>query len=263
MYADARLSEAMEGMVHGIDAPAVPMTAIRDRMAARLAAPARRRTPFLRYALAAAVAIALFFAIFPKTSLAVLFERIVVSSYAAAYKVLGWTPPPNPSKMLDRTTVASQTGSLAAAQSRVSFTIVPPAGLPPNVTAAKIQTNSGLTYTKSTHVWSRGPVVVWFTYRLSDGRTLQLIAEPYDPRTGPPPKYTFTGEDLPGGKVALTKYEHFAWRNGDQVMSATEGDGITGREIEAVRDAMHGVELKAWKPGDPNTETVERRYRLP
>ncbi len=237
------------------------MAAIRARMATPLAA-TRPRTPLARYAVAVAAAIALFFAIFPQASLA-LVERIVVNGYAAAYKVMGWTPPPDPSKALDKKTTVTQTGSLAEAQSRVAFRIVPPAGLPAGVVSAKIQTNRALTYLKATRSWSEGPVVVWFTYSLSDGSTLQLTAEQYDPRTGPPPKYMFEGEDLPHGRVGLTKFAHYAWRNGDQIMSATEGDGITGREIEAIRDAMHGVELKAWKPGDPNTESVEKRYRLP
>jgi hypothetical protein len=135
--------------------------------------------------------------------------------------------------------------------------------LPPDVVSAKIQINEGLTYAKATRQWSTGPVVVWFTYQLSGGRTLQLLAEPYDPRTGPPPKYMFDGEDLPHGRVALTRLEHFAWRNGDQLMSATAGGGVTAREIEAIRDAMHGRELAAWVPGQPNAETIERRYRLP
>jgi hypothetical protein len=79
MDADARLSAAMESMIRGIEAPPVPMPAIRERMAAPLSAERTRRTPFVRYAIAAVVVIALFFAILPKESLA-LFERIIVDS---------------------------------------------------------------------------------------------------------------------------------------------------------------------------------------
>lgn len=261
MYADARLSAAIESMVRGIEAAPAPISAIRVRMSAPLVLAPRRKTSFTRYVVAAAAVIALFFAIFPKTSLA-LVEGIVVNGYQAVWKVIGWTPPPRPSKTLERS-VVSESGSLAAAQSKATFRIVPPAGLPSGIVSAKIQTNPMLIYTKASNSWSKGPVSVWFTYRLADGRTLQLMAEPYDPRTGLPPKYIFEGDEAGHGRVALTKNAHYAWRNGDQVMSATEGDGITSRDIEAIRNAMHGVELRAWEPGQPDSSTIVKQYRLP
>ncbi|MBC5829052.1 MAG: hypothetical protein GIW98_02535 [Candidatus Eremiobacteraeota bacterium] len=44
----------------------------------------------------------------------------------------------------------------------------------------------------------------------------------------------------PNGHPLLERHEHFAWRNGNQVMSVSEGEGISATEIEAIRVAMHG-----------------------
>jgi hypothetical protein len=249
----------MESMVRGIDAPPVPMSAVRDRIAAPLGPQVRPHIPFLRYALAAAAAIALFFAIFPKASLAVIdrFERIVVNSYAAAYRVMGWTPPPEPPKALE-TGAAAQRVSLKEAQAKVAFTIVAPVGLPSGSTLAAIQTLRVLVYDKTTRKWSKASPAIEFDYDRPGKRQFALMAVKDDPRTGPPSKYVYEALDLPGGRVELIKHAHFDWRNGDQVMAATEDDGITSAEIQAIRAAMHGEAVI-----HSAHTTVEKQYLLP
>lgn len=258
MYADARLTEAMQTMVRGIDAPAVPMTAIRSRMAAPLAPVVRRRIPLARYGLATAAAVALFFAIFPKASLAVLdrFEHIVVDSYAAAYKVMGWTPPPPPPKSLEAG-LASQRLSLAAAQAKEPFTIVVPAGVPTDATLTSIHTMPVLIYDKASKRWSKGTPAIDFRYKRAGNREFEVMAEEDDPRLGPTHKYVYAANDLPGGKVELVKHERFQWKNGSQLMTAIEDDGISAAEIQTLKATMHGEPIAHFSRG-----TIEKSYLL-
>lgn len=66
----------------------------------------------------------------------------------------------------------------------------------------------------------------------------------------------YGAEDLPGGKIALTKRSSYSRTNGDQMTSVT-ADGITPAEIETIRAAMHS------QPVLHNaTETVTKRYSL-
>jgi len=256
MYAEARLAEAMDSMVRGIDAPPVAHAAIRARMSAPLATIARPRAPFARYALAMAAAIALFLAIFPRTSLAVLerFEHIVVDSYAAAYKVIGWTPPPPPKSLRAG---ASQRLSLAAAQAKEPFTIVVPAGVPSDARLTSVRTMPVLVYDKTRKRWSKGTPAIELRYKRSRNRDFSFMIEADDPRLGPTSKYIYEAEDLRGGKVELIKHERFQWRNVDQLMTAVEDDGISAAEIEAVRSAMHGEAIEHLP-----LSTIEKAYVL-
>ncbi len=254
MPAESRITAVLESMLSAIDSPPSPTRAILDRAATALPAEPRRIRPYARFAFVAAATIALVFAILPKTSVA-LIERIVVDSYAAAYRVIGWTPPPNPPKALDKAGESEQV-SLAAAQTRVPFRIVPPAGLPSDAVFAGIHTMRVLSYDEAKHVWSKDSPALTFEYRRADGRTFQLVAEKDDPRTGTPPRSIFEAEDLPGGKVALTKRAHYAWTNGDQMTSAT-ADGITVAEIKAICAGMNGQPVHHDAP-----ETVTKRYSL-
>lgn len=256
MYADARLSEALESMMRGIVVSPVPMTAIRSRMGSALPFPKPRRVPLARYALAAAAAFALFFAVFPKTSLA-LFERIVVDSYAAAHRLMNWTPPPPPPKSLEASE-KSQRLSLAAAQAKADFTIVLPVGIPSDAVLTGIDTMPVLIYDKTTHRWSKGAPALSFDYRRSGGREFSLQAERDDPRIAVPHKFIWRADDLPGGKVSLTKFERFAWKNGDQMTTAIADEGITPAEVLAIRSAMHGQTIVHHAP-----ETIVKQYRLP
>jgi hypothetical protein len=258
MYADVRLSAAMDSMIRGIDAPPVPMTAIRNRMDAPPVSTIRRGIPFARYALTAAAAIAIFAGIFPRASLGLVerFQHIVVASYAAAYKVMGWAPPPAPPRSLEAS-LASRRLSLAAAQSKEPFTIVVPSGIPADATLSSIHTMPALVYDKTAHRWSKGTPAIDFRYKRSGRRQFELMAEEDDPRLGPTHRYIYEARDLPGGKVELIKHERFQWRNGRQLMTAIEDDGIGAAEIQTIRRAMHGEPLAHF-----SRATIEKQFVL-
>ena len=262
MYSEARLSQAVAAVVQSAHAPPVPLGAIRARIAARSASP-RRFVPAYPAALAALLATVALFAAFPSQSLSV--AQTLEERYRSALEALGGTAPvPAPSSLLAQLT--AQSASVETAQSRVNFRIVPPAGLPHDVRSVDVKTVKTGEYSETTHTWSVGAPDVTFNYGRADGRTFTLIADKYDPRTGLPPKYMFEdrGDDVqPNGHIALVRRLHFAWRNGDQVMSASAGDGISAGEIAAIRDAMRGVELPARDLRVPSSGTVQKLYRLP
>jgi len=253
MLAESQIASAIGRMLSAIEVPPAPVRAILDR---GVTAPPehRRGRPYARVALVAAATIALVFLVFPKASLA-LIDRIVVDGYAAAYRVMGWVPPPNPPKSLEHAG-ASEALSLAAARTKVRFAIVPPAGLPRDAEFAGIHTVPVLSYSKADRVWSKDSPALAFEYRRSDGRTFELTLEKDDPRTGPPPRFMYEAEDLPGGKIAMIKRAHYAWTNGKQMTSIT-ADGITPSEIEAIRVAMKGQSVR-----HDATETITKRYSL-
>lgn len=236
MFTDARITAALQTMVHGIDAPTVPLSEIQRKISQPQ--PVQRHSS--RYSIigTAAAAAALLVVAFP--SIAPGFVQSVEARIAA---VLQWQPPPPPPQWLT-SAMSSQTATLATAQSRVPFKIVPPAGLPADIVSAKILTTSTVLYSKATHSWRKGTPDVAFTYRRADGRSFTLLADQFDPQAGPPPKYMF--QDMgpaPDGRPVLVKHEHFAWRNGNQVMTVSEDDNISAREIEGIRVAMGGVAL--------------------
>lgn len=233
MYDDARLAAAFRSMVAGTAAPVPPLAAIGRRLAA--VAPPSRGGPVLRLGIAAALLIVLVLvAIRGNTSA---FVQTVGSRIAA---VLQWTPPPLPPASLS-VSIVPRTADIADAQRRVSFRIVPPAGLPADITRVRMWTAPVLVYSKVTHSWSKGEPEITFAYERAGGRSFELIADRYDPRFGPPPRFMF--EDDSSGRRYLVKHRNFAWRNGDQAMGATEGAGISAAEIETIRGAMRAVAI--------------------
>lgn len=252
MFTDARVRAALDTMVHNIDAPAVPLLEIRRKVLRQQ--PVTRYTPrYRRLAIAVAAVIAVIFLAFPSNSMAII--QNIETRYRAALRALGGiAPPPVPESL--RLGLASQNGTLATAQSRVTFTIVPPAGLPHDVVSSKIQITPTGVYSKTTHSWHVGPREVTFIYRRADGGSFVVIAEPFDLQSGLPSKYMFEAKaPAPDGRPILVKHEHFAWRNGNQMMSATEGDGISAAEIEAIRVAMRGIALPRRALHAPDTGT--------
>jgi hypothetical protein len=256
MFADARIKNAVETIVAGVDVPPVNWHAI----AARIAQPQpveRRQSRMLQFAVAAAACAAIVFAAFPASSLGLV--RIVVSSYQDVIKVIGWTPPSGAPKS---PLPPAARADVAAAQAHLDFTLVPPSGLPADAGVAKIWTAPTQIYTKATHVWSTGPAFATFTYQRSGGRSFTIFADRFDPQTGPPSKYMFESQDLPGGRTALTRHEKFTWRNGDQVMSIVAGDGISASEIEAIRQSMNGVTIPGVFPSRHDGPVI-KRYLAP
>ncbi len=240
MFTEERIGTGLRVLIYGLEAPPVPLKAI----FAKIAAPQRR--PRIsqyswRFAVALAAVVAMIFAAFPSTSVAVM--QTIEARYRAALEAMGGSaPPPVPTAVLS--SLPSLPATLASAQSRVPFTIVAPSGLPKDVVSTSIRTIGTGIYSKRTHSWRAGSADVTFAYRRTDGRSFELIADVYDPQAELPPKYMFEAMDPAlNGRPVLIRHEHFAWRNGNQVMLATEGTGITKDEILAIQRAMRGIAL--------------------
>jgi hypothetical protein len=256
MFADARIKNAVETLVAGVDVPPVQWHAI----AARIAQPQpieRRPSRLLPFALAAAACLAIVFVAFPASSLGL--ARIVVSGYQNVVKVIGWAPPSGGPELT--IAPAAQT-DVAAAQAHLDFTLLPPSGLPADVVSVKIFVAPTQVFTKATGVWKNGPAFAMYNYRRSSGRSFSVLAAQFDPMTGPPSKYMFESQDLPGGRTALVRRERFTWRNGDQVMWIVESDGINASEIAAIREAMNGVPIEGVYPSRHDAPIV-KRYLAP
>lgn len=241
MFTETRIRSGLDDMMQHIVATPVPMKSIQDALY-REPARVRRASQYPRFAFAAAAFIALVLVALPL--LAPAFVQSLEARYRAALQALGGiAPPPVPDRILSKLT--SQSADLATAQSRVDFRLVAPAGLPADVVSRRIRTVPAGIYSAKMHAWQAGPMEVHFFYRRSGGREFMLIAEPYDPHGEMPGKYMFEATDtLKNGRPVLLKHEHFAWRNGGQMMSATEGNGLSAAEIGSIRRAMHGTPLR-------------------
>ena len=185
MLADAEILSGLQAMFDAIDVPPVCY----DRIVEKIDSAAPRRTFHWQHAaLGAAAVMAIAMLAFPSATLAVL-EGVVVKGEQAIIKVIGWTPPPRPPAKL-ASSVRTQISTLGAAQLQVHFTIVPPAGLPSDAKPLGIRTTPVLVYSNVTRSWSKGAPSVWFLYRRSNGDTVTLLADVYDPRTGAPGRST-------------------------------------------------------------------------
>jgi hypothetical protein len=249
MYAEARIAAALQTMVRSIEAPPVPFDEIRKRIEG---AKPRRRVG--RYLPAAAAAVALLVLALPRIA-----PGVTQTIEQQVEAIMQWTPPPVPPPASVESAMRSQTGTLPAAQSRVPFTIVPPAGLPKDVVSEKIATIPTAVYSYVTHSWSVGSTAVWFVYRRADGRTMALLADGFDAREGPPSNHIFEDLGERNGREILVKHDKFTWRNGNQVMSAIADEGISAAEIARVRAAMHGVDVTGFQ----QHASIDKEYRLP
>jgi hypothetical protein len=262
MFSDARIRASLDTMVRGIEAPPVILHQIQRKILQQPAIP-RYMPHYLRLAISAAVIIAMLVITLPSISPALV--QTIEARYRAALQALGGiAPPPAPKSLFSTLSSQSRNATLASAQSRVRFAIVPPAGLPNDVVSVKIQTTPTGVYSKITHSWSVGPPSVSFSYHRADGRSFDLMAEQFNPRDGLQPKYMFEADGpASNGRPVLVKHEHFAWRNGNQVMMATQSDGISAREIEAIQEAMRGVALPRRELHAPDTGTTMKLYVKP
>lgn len=251
MSTDVQIKSQLQDLLQSVEAPPVPLANIHERMA-QLRFPEKPREH--RFAVAAAVAAAAVISIVPLVSPAVM--QSIEARYRAAVQALGGiAPPPPPAGLLAK--LHSQGGTLAQAQSRVAFTIVPPAGLPKDVVSTNIVTTPTGTLNARTNSWSVGPMEVTFSCRRADGREFTIVADRYDPRARPLGKYAFEVPDpAPDRKIVLIKHERFAWRNGDQLMHAVTGAGVSAREILAIQTAMHGVPVPLRELHSPDTSPI-------
>lgn len=245
MLIDDRYARAAHAAVAAIPVPPAPLASILQRAAEpESAKPRERRSRTL--GLPATIAAAAALALLSMPLVAPGLTQTVEQRIAA---LLGWTPPPPPPKTLLKGLFAKSAGSvtLGQAQKAASFTIVPPAGLPADVAPTTIAIVPSAVYSKSKHVWTAGPVSVRFSYRRPGGQSFFLIAGPATSE-GAPPRYMYNSDRL-DARGLPKRFEHFAWRNGDQAMSAT-AEGINAAEIIAIRTAMHGIPIRpASAPG--------------
>lgn len=251
MFSEARISGAFAAVLSSIEVPAVPLRDIQRRIAQRRVRERPRRHWFWYLSASAAAIIVL---ALPKVA-----PGLTQSIEQQVEAILHWTPPP-PAPASVESAMRSQTGSLAAAQSRVPFTIVPPAGLPMDARLDTIVTTPTGVYSKVTRRWSVGSPSVVFIYRRPGDRSFSLMAERFDPREGPPSKYTFEDRGMRDGHVFLVRHDKFTWQNGDQVMSATADEGINAPEIAQIRAAMNGAAIPGVWP--PQHGSIEKQFRV-
>jgi len=235
MFTDLRIRTAATAMLDGVKVPTVPLAEI----AQRIARPASVARPWSRYRVAAAAAVVVLATI---PAIAPALVQSLEAQYRAALQALGGVvPPPAPASFVAQ--LAPQLATLALAQARVNFTIVPPAGLPADAAPSSIHVGPIGVYTKETHVWRVAAAGVTFAYRRSDGRELVLIAKRYDPNDLLA-RYIFEAKGpAADGRPVLVKHERFAWRNGDQLMTAIADSDMSAAEIAAIQSAMHGTSV--------------------
>jgi hypothetical protein len=251
MFDDRRIQTSAATMLAQVSVPPLPSQAIQRRIA-QARTPAASRPRFYPAAIAAAAVIALLVpAVVP---------GLAQTLGGGIQALLHWVPPPPAPKQVLQA-MQPQPVTLEEAQARVAFTIVPPAGLPPDVTVETIVTAVPGVFSRSNASWSVGAALVGFNYRRSNGRAFTLMASAYDPREAPPTKYVFEDMDTTrNGHESMVRREHYTWRNGAQVISAIAGEGISAREIVAIRDAMHGVPVReVWPPRNGEYDKMYRR----
>jgi hypothetical protein len=119
-----------------------------------------------------------------------------------------------------------------------------------------------LAWDAKSKVWHAGPNVITYMYVRPNGTKFQLRAERYDVKTT---LYAYMWEVerhpdgqavVHDGRVVFIRRQWFHWRNGDQLMSALEGDTLTAAEIAHIRNAMHGEPLAGVKTRGPWGEHV-------
>lgn len=261
MFDDAAISQSMSAALRGIPVPPLPLNAILQKMHSQPAASAPQRAGYVRGAVAAAAILGILAGAYPAKSVAVI--QSLEARYRAALQALGGTaPPPAPDALLNR--LHSREVTLAQARDSVPFRLVAPAGLPDDVTTSRVELIGTGVYVRATRAWHKAGNAVTFTYTRSGGRSFNLLADKYDPRNGLPGKYMFEAKDPgPDGRPVIVRHQHFAWRDGDQIMTATAGAGISAREILAIERAMNGEPLPLRNLHAPQTGSQSKVYIAP
>lgn len=249
MLDDAKLRDAVAYDIACESAPAVNLQAIHAKITGNRAAARPMRVGRAALAAAAMAVVALAFA--PNAGAVV---QSMEAKFDAALRAMGIQPgPPIPSDLIQSMRSHQYRANIAQIQPHVNFTIVPPAGVPSDVRSEKIISSPTGVYSAKTHAWSLAAPVVVFRYTRANNQTFTLMAQAYD-RHERISAYMFRPvEDKHGnpvithGRLTLQRFNAYAWRNGNQVMHAVAGDGISDSEVAAIRTAMGGIALRGVK----------------
>lgn len=236
--------------IGGVEVPAVNLARIRAKMSEPKARP---RTSYVWAALAAAgLAVALL--VTPAGAM-----QGIGARFNAALRAIGVMPPPRPPAKIIRTLLAlTHRVDIAQARKQVAFALVAPSGLPRGVTLQSIVIGTPASFSARTHGWALNAQYVQFNYRRAPGGEFSIMAQRYDPTRRLSAYMWEPLEDASGnpvirsGRPVLLRHDWLHWRNGNQLMDAITSGAITAREIAAVRDAMHGVPLAAYKSKGPH-----------
>lgn len=242
MFDDARAHAEIRSSLMNAAVPPIDLHAIRRRMHAQRERPAGR---LLRVRLVVASAAVIVAGLFLTARSPALVQSIE-ERYAAALHAAGIGPSiPKPLPEGIRSVIKPSQVSLAEAKQRANFTVVPPAGLPPDIVSRKILAAPLAVWSRQRNAWSADGVQVTFTYIRSGGRTFNIVAARYAAPSVPAPRYIYDADDVPrDGKPNLTnRKENFVWRNGDQALHVVTSAAISAREIDHIRTEMHGVPL--------------------
>jgi hypothetical protein len=252
MHTERSLRHAFETMMDALPVPAPRLAEVRAtaRSAPRTAG---RFTPAAGYAAAAAVALA----VLPIVAPAIAHE--VEREYPALLRIFHMGPPAMPQHLAAQMRSESRAVTLEQARSAVRFAVVPPAGLPGDVTSRSIAISTTATYSSATKTWRRSHDELSFVYERSGGREFTILLDSYDPAERHP-AFVFEEVDGPHG-ATFVKHQNFAWRNGDQVALVAAGSGVSAREIEAIRAAMGGEPLPLVQP-DPAAGAATVKFRM-
>lgn len=238
MSTEQRIEAGVRAIVDGADVPPIRFSQIRARMTEPPAIQPGRRS--IRYAFAAAAALAIVVVALP--GIAPAFVQSIEARYRTALQALGGiAPPAAPASVISQLADGAKTVSLAQAQALVPFRIAPPAGVPNDAVLAGIVASPTEVYVKTTGTWHHAAPLITFWYRRASGQEFSIVADAYDPRERMG-QYMFEARgETRTGHVILVKHRRFAWRNGEQVMTAIEGSELSAAEILAIQRAMHGT----------------------
>ncbi len=164
--------------------------------------------------------------------------------------------------------------SFAQARLQADFALVAPAGLPPDIAGLRIFSAPLAVWSQAKQAWSIGGRQITFRYTRRNGKSFDLTADRFSPRSGPVPRFMYEA-DVPNARhgehpdvqqlldrIVAHPYEHFVWRNGSQELAATVSDALSADEIVRIRTAMNGIELPSYSGKRPGAERTVR-YRLP
>ena len=263
MLTDKQAAETLDRLITNIRIPRLPLAAIHEQLKRTPTLVVSHARPTFRRAYAGAAIVAGIAVVLFSHSLVQGVEQAVDRYRAALEAVGGYAPPKPPEKLLQ--TMLTEAGSApyvtaAKARSRVGFALLPPTGLPRDITKVALRVLPTLIYDPALHAWQVGPHAVWFGYDRAGGRSFQILTSQFDSRNAPPGKYMFETTEPASGRVLLIKHDIFEWRNGSQVTQAIDGPGISASEIIAIRQSMYGEPIPGRWPNKPEPDKIETMF---